>query len=448
MSIPVMMVAMRLAFVFWLIIAYVLFMRRFARRSFFALRVGASAVGLLVISAVLGYSGYLFLNYLNENGIRSEFAYPVLNVVVHVALFAMSIGAVFLCFKEKPVTLIFGCISGYSLQNIAVMITNIIGTLAPWYKFISLSPVTWQGVLIWLACYAVTYALAYLLLAGAIRDSVEVASYSSGSTMILLSVVIGVAVVARAWSSSYSSESTTMFVIMSICNICCCILVLFIQFILTREAMRRQESETIRRMGEMKLKQYEFTKENIDIINLKCHDLKHQLLRLEREKNIDDGYIEELKRSVSFYDSVLETGNAALDTVLSDKNLYCVKNKIQLSVVADGKKLGFMSDADVYSLFGNALDNAIEYVMTLDEDKRVIKLSVTATGNLLGISVRNYYEGKPPEFEGGLPVTTKGDRTRHGFGMKSIKSVATKYGGTFDAGVADDAFVVSVLLVI
>ena len=54
----------------------------------------------------------------------------------------------------------------------------------------------------------------------------------------------------------------------------------------------------------MKLKQYEFTKENMDIINLKCHDLKHQLLRLEREKNIDEGYIEELKRSVSFYDSV------------------------------------------------------------------------------------------------------------------------------------------------
>ena len=446
MGVPVMMISMRLAFVFWLILAYALFMRRFARRHFFVLRVSTSVVGLLGISALLGYVGYLLLNYLVKNGMSNELAYPILNVVVHVFLFALSIGAVFLCFKEKPVTLIFGCIAGYVLQNIAVMTSNIIGVLLPQYKFISLSPVTWQGVLIWLACHTVIYALAYLLLAGAIRDSVEVTAYSSSSTMILLSVVIGVAVVARAWSSSYSSESTTMFVIMSICNICCCILVLFMQFMLTREAMRRQEDETIRHMSKMKLKQYEFTKENMDIINLKCHDLKHQLLRLEREKNIDEGYIEELKRSVSFYDSVFDTGNAALDTLLSDKNLYCVKNKIQLSAVADGKKLDFMDDADIYSLFGNAIDNAIEYVMTLEEEKRVIKLSVTATGNLIGIAVKNYYEGEPPVFEGGLPVTTKGDKTRHGFGMKSIKSVATKYGGTFDAVVDDDSFVVSILL--
>ena len=52
MGVPVMMISMRLAFVFWLILAYALFMRRFARRHFFVLRVSTSVVGLLGISDI------------------------------------------------------------------------------------------------------------------------------------------------------------------------------------------------------------------------------------------------------------------------------------------------------------------------------------------------------------------------------------------------------------
>lgn len=218
------------------------------------------------------------------------------------------------------------------------------------------------------------------------------------------------------------------------------------QFMFSRWAIIRQENIAIRYMSEMKLKQYEFMKENIDIINLKCHDIKHWLLALENGGvSIDKNYIDKLHQSVSFYDSGFETGNAALDTVLSDKNLYCVKNNIQLSAIADGKLLSFMDIADIYSLFGNALDNAIEYVMTLEEEKRVIKLSVSSSGSLVGVVVKNYYEGEEVKSDTVLR-TSKRDKFYHGYGVKSMKNIAEKYGGSFAVNTNDNEFVVSILM--
>lgn len=447
MSALVMMIFMRLAFVFWLIVAYGLFVWRYKRRKYFALRVSGSIIALLGIAALLGWGGHEFLNALYGRGIQNDFVYPVMNIIVHLMLFGLSIGALFFCFDEQPVTILFGCIAGYALQNIGVIINNLEGLIFPEYKFISLSPVTWQGILIWVTCYLITYTLVYLLFARSMNDYAEVAHYNSGATMILFFIVIGVAVIARGWSSSYAVESTTLFVLMSVCNICCCFVVLFMQFMFSRWAMIRQENTAIRYMSEMKLKQYEFTKENIDIINVKCHDLKHQLLELKNSGGkVDKSYIDKLQESISFYDSAFETGNAALDTVLSDKNLYCVKNNIQLSAIVDGKLLSFMDIADIYSLFGNALDNAIEYVMTLEEEQRVIKLSVSSSGSLVGVVVKNYYEGEPIEIRGGLPRTTKKDKAYHGFGVKSMKSIAEKYGGSFAVNTYDNEFVVSILM--
>ncbi len=39
--------------------------------------------------------------------------------------------------------------------------------------------------------------------------------------------------------------------------------------------------------------------------------------------------------------------------------------------MANGRDLAFMDSMDIYSLFGNALSNAIESVSKIEEDKRL-----------------------------------------------------------------------------
>ena len=75
-------------------------------------------------------------------------------------------------------------------------------------------------------------------------------------------------------------------------------------------------------------KQFEERKEQIDLINRKCHDLKHQIAALEfiSDKKEYEQSIREMKDAVQMYDEDLHTGNLALETIIKEKNCNTTKN--------------------------------------------------------------------------------------------------------------------------
>jgi sensor histidine kinase regulating citrate/malate metabolism len=193
---------------------------------------------------------------------------------------------------------------------------------------------------------------------------------------------------------------------------------------------------------------YEMTQANMELINIKCHDLKHQIAAL---RSMDDSAersaeIEELQNAVMIYDNYAKTGNEALDCVLTEKGLFCNQKGIRFTYMADGSGLSHMRYMDIYSLFGNALDNAIENVTKIaDENKRIISLRMFVRAGFVNIHVENYCEDMPT-IKNGLPVTTKTDTNRHGYGLRSIRYIAQKYGGNFNFHVTDNTFCLSVLI--
>ena len=154
--------------------------------------------------------------------------------------------------------------------------------------------------------------------------------------------------------------------------------------------------------------------------------------------------LDEIEQAVMIYDCVFKTGNDALDILLTEKSLYCGKYGIRLLCMADGEKLSFMASSDIYSLFGNALDNAIEALEHSDPDKRDIVLTVRACDGMVSVCVENYC-AVAPDMSEGLPLTSKGDKNSHGFGMKSMRYIAEKYGGRLVADVRDSKFVLAVI---
>ena len=84
---------------------------------------------------------------------------------------------------------------------------------------------------------------------------------------------------------------------------------------------------------------------------------------------------------------------------------------------------------DICSIFGNALDNAIECELKIpDKEKRLIHVTVSQQKNFLMIRVENYFEGVLRQKEGSF-ATTKKEKQFHGYGIKSIKYTVDKYGG-------------------
>lgn len=229
-------------------------------------------------------------------------------------------------------------------------------------------------------------------------------------------------------------------------NIACCILLLSLIVDMFHSGNYRLQIEILEQLDKKQKDQYEMSRDTIEVINTKCHDLKKMLSStLANGKIMTQEEVERLQEKISIYDRFVQTGNQTLDLVLSEKNLYCEKNEIKLTVMASTVRLDFMSKVDVYSVFANILDNAIEAVMKLEVPKRIISLSVKEVGEFLIIHEDNNYDGNLMTTDGKIQ-TSKADKTMHGFGLMSIRRVAEKYGGSLKTGTNDNVFHVNVLI--
>ena len=161
------------------------------------------------------------------------------------------------------------------------------------------------------------------------------------------------------------------------------------------------------------------------------HDLKHQLTFLRAEQNEEKraSYLSEIEQAINVYESEVNTGSSVLDTLLTSKNLVCKEHGVTMTCFSDAHALAFMDVMDVCAIFGNAIDNAIECELKIDDHrKRLIKVTVYTQNRLLLIRVENYCEDRVA-FDRGIPVTTKEDSGMHGYGVKSMKRAVEKYGG-------------------
>ena len=224
--------------------------------------------------------------------------------------------------------------------------------------------------------------------------------------------------------------------------------ILAIQVILSRESVLQQKYEVIEELLRSEQKKQQITSENVELINRKCHDLKHQIAGLKRMESGAgrDAYIQEIESAVMFYESAIKTGNETLDLILMDKLLYCQAHEIKMTCISDGEKLRMLDTMDIYTLFGNAIDNAIESVsQEPDPNLRVISIRIGTWGDFLTIHIENYL-GTELNLSDGLPTTTKSDKQYHGFGVLSIRHTVEKYKGKMNIRTDNHLFRLDILI--
>lgn len=224
------------------------------------------------------------------------------------------------------------------------------------------------------------------------------------------------------------------------------LLLLYLQSELFKKGAMQEELTVMNMLWKKKQEQYELSRENIALINQKCHDLKHQIRAIRSMKKEEiDAYLDEMEESVKIYESIVKTGNEVLDTILTEKSLYCRERGITISCVADGSQMGFINTIDLYAILGNALDNAIEAVEKFrHEEKRHIDVMIYRQQQLLVIHIVNPVKEQLILGED-LPRTTKQDQFYHGFGLKSIRYMVRKYDGNVNISAEDGCFSLKIL---
>lgn len=200
------------------------------------------------------------------------------------------------------------------------------------------------------------------------------------------------------------------------------------------ELALKSESDEINQLFQKQYEQYKLAVDNSELLRKEMHDMKHYLAALKGEENPErrNEVLADMEQSIAIQEAFMNTGNQVLDVILTTKSLQCEKQKIMLTAMIDGDSLSGIHVKDLCSLFGNILDNAIEAAIQVhDEEKRLISLSVKRKNQFIIVECENYSEN-PIDIEPtrALPGTTKKDKIRHGYGLKSIQKVAEKYGGT------------------
>lgn len=368
--------------------------------------------------------------------------------VVFSSLLAVFYAAVLFTFDVRPWTALFCATAGYTLQNISSGTSLLLQMLITGRASAPLSDPL--DALVSIGVPLVVYGIGYLVFVQ--RVNIKGLLDVENRLMLLMFaivviVVIGLDILIKGLV--FYGIPFRILILLRLVHPMVCVFVLFSEYeLLYAKHADDERAETERLLAERE-RQYRLSRENIEAINIKCHDIRHQIRHLADNGAVVDGNVlADIAREVNVYDSVVETGNEALDTILTEKSLACSSENIVFSVIADGSALGFMAPADIYALFGNALDNAIEAAREVkDPEHRAITLSVQRRQKMVAISIENYCAGDRV-FVDGLPKTTKRDEANHGFGMRSMRSIASRYGGSLHAGIEDGIFYLNALLTI
>ena len=405
-----------LRFSLQLLIAEAAFFLLFPRRDRFALRCAFSLAGLFL--ALFGLH-------------RIVSSIPGQNLLVYTAYYLLvlilTVLAIAVCFDTTRRELLFIGIGGYALQHMAYGVTRLMQYLV--------HPDTQTAL-----SYFMVHLCFFLLLPPLwhfffIRKQFDRENLQKRDLRLVviaavtLSINITLSQALRLEPAGMSSDFVRLFVC-SIYIILCCGMELFLLFYIPYESRMRTENELMEKMIHTMDARLKLSRKGINIINRRCHELKLQLATL-REQNADlmqNASVQEMEESLSAYENSYQTGSLALDYILNERSPLMEEEHVQFSCIADGAQLAFMRQSDISTLFGNALDNALECVLKEPEEQRLIDLRITRQGEMLHIHLTNTCTA-PVAFRDDLPVSPQNDERLHGFGVRSIVHTMEKYEG-------------------
>lgn len=167
-------------------------------------------------------------------------------------------------------------------------------------------------------------------------------------------------------------------------------------------------------------------------MHIMVHDIKNHLGVIEGIADNDKvtAYIGELCSNIGKYYAVSQlTGNKMLDIIIGKYTALCSKNGLDFNAKALTSNLSFVHDSDISAMVGNLLDNAFEAAKQAENGKIEFSL-YTIDGKSCVVSVINTAL-TAPKCENETLVSAKPDAQSHGYGIKSIKKTAEKYGGSY-----------------
>ena len=201
----------------------------------------------------------------------------------------------------------------------------------------------------------------------------------------------------------------------------------------------RADAELQRSMLEAELKQAEVEMEGLRSVETQVavyqHDMRHHLTAIDGFLNAEQPqqakeYIQKVQADVASITPRHFCENELVNLLCSSFTDKAARMGARFTVEAKLPKELSISDTELCSILSNGLENALHAIATLEGPLKWVELYCGVRLNKLLIEIKNPYAGEIA-MRDGLPVS---GREGHGYGCRSIQSIAAQNGGlcTFD----------------
>lgn len=197
-----------------------------------------------------------------------------------------------------------------------------------------------------------------------------------------------------------------------------------------------QKESDLAEYYEMLLSQNE--NQSILIHDIKKHLQSIDMLNNQQEHEKISAYIRQLMHSSDLKEFSRLCDHEMLNAILSRYQRKCSDKKISFHADIRSGIIDFITDTDLTSLFCNLLDNAIESADGIPDSFIEVNTVRREKTPFVVISVINSCRKNPFSEPNGRLTTTKPDRHKHGFGIKSIRKTIHKYHGDMQMYYNDD----------
>lgn len=177
-----------------------------------------------------------------------------------------------------------------------------------------------------------------------------------------------------------------------------------------------------------------------------AHDAKNHLAAI-RDLNTDphiSGYIAKLSDQLERYSRNCHSGNKLLDVIINRYVVECEQEEIAFDYDVRLYNLNDIDDVDLVSILGNLMNNAIEAAKQTTAKEIYLETTMRNRYNVLLIRNSSF----PPKKENGHLISSKTDRSLHGFGLKSVANTLKKYHGDlyWDYDDTNNTFTMTVMI--
>lgn len=210
------------------------------------------------------------------------------------------------------------------------------------------------------------------------------------------------------------------------------------------------ENELLRLSLNQQSEMIDKIREQYETVSEVRHNYVHELTYIQGV--IDEGNYEKLENYIKTrlsseqlnVHNYIFSSNKVIDSVLNFKFAEAKQQNINI-VCKLTAEIPESIERDITLILSNLLDNAIEASKKIVDEQPEIDIDVTAISGYYSILVRNKISTSVLK-KNSILATSKKNKSKHGFGLKSVRALAAVHNGMFDIYEKNNYFVVKVLL--